>query len=231
MKTWIGRKRKLPPISDRYPYGTLHNFLHLKDIFNKRPVDDLTSSDSKILDIGAADGDLSYFLESLGYKPDIIDNGPTNFNNLMGAKLLKDKLKSSVGIFEIDMDSQFRTPNERYDLVFLLGILYHLKNPYYMLEALCRISKHLILSTRVARFSPDGSYISKLLVAYLLGSDESNNDATNFWIFSEVGLRRLFDRCGWTILEMTTVGDTFASNPRDPTHDERAFALLKSRNF
>jgi tRNA (mo5U34)-methyltransferase len=213
-----------------YPYGILNNFIHLREVFNKIPLDGLVKHGSKILDIGAADGDLSFFFESLGYKLDIIDNGPTNFNNLKGARLLKEKLNSNVGIHEIDIDSQFKTPEEQYELIFLLGILYHLKNPFYILESLSHISKHLVVSTRVAKFTPDGTAISKSSLAYLLGSDESNNDATNYWIFSDAGLRRLFDRCGWEILEMLSVGDTNKSNPRDQNHDERVFAVLRSKN-
>ena len=225
---------KKKEISDNlpwYPYGSLSNFVHLREIFNKRPIDSLVADHLKILDIGAADGDLSFFLESLGYKLDIIDNGPTNFNQLKGARLLKEKLQSSVGIYEIDLDSQFRTPGEQYDLVFFLGILYHLKNPFYILESLSRIARYLVLSTRVAQFSPDGTSISKLPLAYLLDPHESNNDPTNYWIFSDTGLRRLFDRSGWDVLEIMTVGDKTASNPCDQNHDERAFALLTSRVF
>jgi 2-polyprenyl-3-methyl-5-hydroxy-6-metoxy-1,4-benzoquinol methylase len=214
-----------------YPYGSLNNFIHLREMLNKRPIDSLVGDHSKILDIGAADGDLSFFFESLGYKVDIIDNGPTNFNSLKGARLLKDRLNSSVGIYEIDIDSQFKTQDERYDLVLFLGILYHLKNPYYILEALSRIAKHLVLSTRVAQFTPDGTSISRSSLAYLLAPDESNNDATNYWIFSNEGLKRLLDRSGWEILEIMNVGDTKKSNPRDQDHDERAFAILRSKKF
>jgi len=221
-------------ISDKfpwYPYGSLNNFIHLREILNKKPIEILIGENNKILDIGAADGDLSFFLESLGYKLDIIDNGPTNFNNLQGARLLKEKLNSSVGIHEIDLDSQFKTPGERYDLIFFLGILYHLKNPFYILESLSRISKYLILSTRIAQFTPDGTSIKKSSLAYLLSPTESNNDSTNYWIFSDEGLRRLFDRTGWDVLEMMTVGDKKASNPRDQDRDERAFVLLRSKNY
>lgn len=230
--TKIGNTKK--QINDNfpwYPYGSLSNFIHLREIFNKNPIESLIGENRKILDIGAADGDLSFFLESLGYKLDIIDNGPTNFNNLQGARLLKEKLNSSVDIYEIDLDSQFKTPGDRYDLIFFLGILYHLKNPFYILESLSRISKHLILSTRVAQFTPDGTSISKSSLAYLLGPTEANNDSTNYWIFSDIGLRRLFDRTGWDVLEMITIGDKKASNPRDQDHDERAFVLLRSKNI
>jgi tRNA (mo5U34)-methyltransferase len=214
-----------------YPYGSLNNFIHLREIFNEWPIDFLAGESSKILDIGAADGDLSFFLESLKYNVNIIDNRPTNFNNLKGARLIKEKLNSNVGIYEIDIDSQFKTPDDRYDLVLFLGILYHLKNPFYIMEKLSLIAKHLIVSTRVAKFTPNGTSITGSSLAYLLAPDESNNDATNYWIFSDEGLKRLFERSGWDILNITTVGDTNESNPRDQEHDERAFAILRSKNF
>lgn len=214
-----------------YPYGSLNNFIHLRDILNKWSLDSLIRNHSKILDIGAADGDLSFFLESLGYKIDIIDNSPTNFNGLKGVKLLKKKFNSHVCIYEIDIDSQFKFPDAQYDLVFFLGILYHLKNPYYILEALSYVAKNLIVSTRIAKFTPDGTSIYNSSLAYLLAPDESNNDATNYWIFSDAGLRRLFDRCGWEILEMISVGNTIKSNPSDDDCDERAFAILRSKKI
>jgi tRNA (mo5U34)-methyltransferase len=221
------------PLKDQvswYPYGTLFNFIHLKSIFNKFPLDSLIGQTKQTLDIGAADGDLAFFLETLGYHSDIIDFPPTNYNNLKGAKLLKEHLKSKINIYERDLDSQFPGLEKTYDLVFFLGILYHIKNPYYILETLSKKSKNLILSTRIAKYTPDGNLMQKNSLAYLLSPTESNNDSTNYWIFSEAGLRRIFDRTGWNVTEYVTVGDTKKSNPRDNDHDERAFVLLKSRN-
>lgn len=62
----------------------------------------------------------------------------------------------------------------------------------------------------------------------MLGPEECNNDNTNFWIFSEEGLKRLIHRTGWTILAYTTIGDRNSSTPADPNHDERALCILKS---
>ena len=224
-------KQKIDSDFPWYPYGSLNNFIHLREIFNKYSIETLVDKNKRILDIGAADGDLSFFLESLGYKLDIIDNGPTNYNNLHGARLIKERLDSNIDIYEVDLDSQFRVPGEHYEMIFFLGILYHLKNPFYVLESLSKISKHLILSTRVAQFTPNGTSISNSSLAYLLSPTESNNDPTNYWIFSYEGLIRLFERTGWIVLDASTVGDTNSSNPCDPEHDERAFVLLKSKNL
>ncbi|OQP64789.1 hypothetical protein A3860_18705 [Niastella vici] len=213
-----------------YPYGTLNNFIHLRSIFNKFPLETLIGQSKQTLDIGAADGDLAFYLETLGYHADIIDYPPTNFNHLRGAKILKDHLKSNINIYERDLDSQFPGLEKTYDLIFFLGILYHIKNPYYILETLSKKARNLIVSTRIAKYTPDGILMEKNSIAYLLLPTESNNDSTNYWIFSETGLRRIFERTGWNVTELVTVGDTKKSNPRDNNHDERAFALLSSRN-
>lgn len=212
-----------------YPYGTMYNFAHLRDCFDKYPLETLTRT-KHVADIGGADGDLAFFLASLGYRVDVIDNAPTNYNGLQGVKMLIDRLgmRDRVSLLERDIDEQFSLPAVEYDLVFLLGILYHLKNPYYVLEKLSYVSRNLLLSTRVMRYTPDGAAVSDRALAYLLNPTESNNDATNYWIFTDFALRRLVERCGWRLTWATTVGDKVSSNPAAPDRDERAFMLLRS---
>jgi len=230
----IGQLRQLkdthkPEHFTWYGYDTLGNFSmidHLvknhRDLFRRvhgRP----------IADIGAADGDVAFILEQLGYNLEIIDNPPTNWNGLRGAYRLKELLNSNVAIHEIDLDRQFDLPHRDYGLVLFLGILYHLKNPFYVLERLAESAEYCLLSTRVARQSADRSVqLGKASVAYLLDADECNNDSTNYWIFSKPGLFKILKRTGWEVLESTTGGDTKASDPSSPDHDERAFLLLRS---
>jgi tRNA (mo5U34)-methyltransferase len=226
-------KRSAEPSSTFwYPYGTLSNFIHLEELLRGDHRYLLELADGRpIADVGAADGDLAFFLEQeLGVCASIIDHAPTNFNSLRGARLLKERLSSSVEIHDIDLDQLQELPQERYGLVFFLGILYHLKNPYFALEAFARRASHLVLSTRVARFTPDKkTALREVPVAYLLHETEANNDPTNFWIFSEAGLLRLFQRTGWEVLDFLTVGDTERSDPASSSADERAFCLLRSR--
>lgn len=66
-------------------------------------------------------------------------------------------------------------------------------------------------------------------VAYLLDRFECNGDDTNFWIFSECGLRRLLERTGWDVCDSAATGCRFKSNPRDGERDERYFCMLRSR--
>lgn len=230
-----------------YPYGTLNSF-HLFDSLltgNNRLLLDLIG-DKPTVDIGCADGELAFFLETLGCQVQVIDYAPTNYNGLQGLKLLKQALSSNIEIREIDLDSQFALPQETYSLAFFLGILYHLKNPYYALEALAKAAKYCLISTRIAQFDrqeaaltmPNANLIpckrtdiSQLPMAYLLDEAEANNDSTNYWIFSDAGLRRILKRTGWEICDYMTVGNTVNSDPASVAGDERAFCLVKSRFF
>ncbi|SFE45617.1 Methyltransferase domain-containing protein [Actinopolyspora alba] len=234
-REWLlGRKSEIDPEFPWYPFDTIANMLHLDGLLsgdNRAVFDRLAGQ--RIADIGAADGDLGFFLESqLGCRLDVVDTSAPNYNGLRGARLLAERLGSEADIHDVDLDSQFRLPAEHYRAVLFLGLLYHLKNPFYVLETLARHSELCFVSTRIAQLSPDhGTRFAEQPVAYLLHPTEANNDATNFWIFSEAGLRRLFDRTGWEVLDFTTVGRTTDSDPAAQDRDERAFALLRSRDF
>jgi tRNA (mo5U34)-methyltransferase len=214
-----------------YPYATLRNVAILERLSTMAELNLLQlcrGQYGKIADIGAADGDLAFFLEKQGLAVDMIENESTNFNRLEGARILKHALDSSVTIRSVDLDSQFPLSDEKYDAILLLGTLYHLKNPFLILERLARMTRYCFVSTRIARQTADGQPLSRYPIAYLLGAQECNNDDTNFWIFSEEGLKRLIDRTGWSVLSYLTIGDTTNSTPADPDRDERAFCLLQS---
>lgn len=214
-----------------YPWGTIHNLGHLNNLLtgSHRDLSNLIGT-LPVADVGAADGDLSFFLEQYGVHADIVDFGPTNHNGLRGARALRDALQSRVEIHEMDLDGYFNWPRERYGLVFFLGILYHLKNPYYALESLAKVAEYALISTKIARFSADkNTLIENQPVAYLLDTGEAHNDPTNYWVFSDAGLKRILSRTGWELLDYTRAGNTRKSDPASPDGDERAFLLVKSR--
>lgn len=214
-----------------YPYDILSSIVHINGTLTGENRDlDRLAQGLPVADIGAADGDLAFALEDVaGWQVDIIDTATTNMNGLRGARALCAHLRSSVKVHDIDLDRQFSLPRERYGLVFLLGILYHLQNPLYTLRELALRSSYCLLSTRVARFAgPARTPIADLPVGYLVAPDETNNDATNYWILSPAGLERLVARAGWTIADRANVGNTIASDPATPENDERMFVLLRS---
>ena len=236
------KQRLAPADYGWYPYGTLSNF-HLLDQLLQGPNRALLdlAGDAPIADIGAADGDTAFFLESLGHRAHAVDYPPTNYNSCRGIRLLKETLGSSIEIREVDLDRHFELPGERYGLAFFLGILYHLKNPFGALESLAGVARHAVVSTRVVRYNlapkARGSNtvnrerveLRTVPAAYLVAADETNNDATNYWMFSEAGLRRTLHRAGWDVLDFTTFGYASTSDPATGEGDERAFCLLRSR--
>lgn len=211
-----------------YPYGSLNNILHLDALLGERLPPLLEGlRGARVLDVGAGDGDMGLFLEhQFGARVDAIDHAPTNYNGMQGLRTLVDAFDSPMRVHDVDLDAPFTLPRERYEFAMFLGIFYHLKNPFFVLETLARYVDTCVLSTRVARFAPGGEPLTGS--AYLVDAHECNNDATNFWIFTEPGLRRIANRCGWQVDAWMTVGDTVASNPVDADHDERAFCLLRS---
>jgi len=217
-----------------YHYDILANVVHIDAMLTGEHRDlDLLAGGLPIADIGAADGDLAFALEAqTGWELDIVDHGRTNQNGLRGARALASALNSKAQVHDIDLDRQFRLPRDSYGLVLLLGILYHLQNPYFALLELAYRAKHCILSTRVARVAgQERTPIGHLPVAYLVAPHETNNDSTNYWIFSPTGLERLVSRAGWEVLDRLNVGNTEDSDPATAQGDERMFLLIRSSQW
>lgn len=213
-----------------YGYDILSNLFSIERLLSEKNRNIFAHVKSMPLaDIGAADGDLSFFLEERGFDIDIIDWPATNWNSLRGAYRLKELLQSRVDIHEVNLNEYFKLPRSQYGLVIFLGILYHLQNPYYILNQLSHVASYCLLSTRIAQVTADRKLrLSGASVAYLLDTNECNNDSTNYWIFSQPGLEKLLKRTGWQILDYITVGNTEDSDPSSPDRDERAYMLIKS---
>ena len=220
---------KLNAAFDWYPYDSFGNVPAVTRLLGpKLSLRDIARHPGGVLDIGCADGAMAFFLESQGCQVTAVDLPSTNFNQMQGIRALKQALNSTVEIQEADLDQQFKL-DKTYGLVLFLGLLYHLKNPFYVLETLSRHARYCLLSTRVAAVTSSGQPMRNEPVAYLLDDDEANHDCTNFWIFSEAGLRRIASRAGWEVRAFQTSGCLENSNPKDGNRDERAFCFLESR--
>jgi tRNA (mo5U34)-methyltransferase len=205
-----------------YPYCSLANFEHFAPLLGAEADFAALLGAGPILDIGCADGDLSFFLEDLGIARPIhaLDHAGTNHNGLAGIVALKRALGSAVETHDLNLDEGFELPARPYSMAFCLGLLYHVKNPFHLLESLSRYARTCLLSTRIMTGPPDARP-----AAYLLDPAELNNDETNFWLFNEAGLRRLVARAGWQLERFYSTG------PDAKAGDERAFCLLRSRRW
>jgi tRNA (mo5U34)-methyltransferase len=212
-----------------YPHETLSAFANLEKTLTGASRGIFAGS-GRVLDLGAQDGELAFFLESLGYQVAAADHPAYNHNGMRGIHALKGALGSAVEIHEIDVDRPFMLPHDSYGLVVMLGVLYHLRNPFYVLEELARRTSHCLLSTRIARCYPDGTPMpAGVSLAYLLAENELNDDNSNYFIFNEAGLRVMLERAHWEIVDYASLGETHLSDPVRLDRDERAFCLLRSR--
>ncbi|MGI0134651.1 MAG: class I SAM-dependent methyltransferase [Candidatus Micrarchaeaceae archaeon] len=208
---------------DWYPYGSMGNVQHLCQILPVGVMEQLVAGglDWRVLDVGAADGDLGYFFESRGSQVDFLDNPPTNYNDCKGIAELRTQLRSNARLVKQDIDRNI-TLDGQYDFALALGLLYHLRNPMAFLMTLAEHAERMVLSTRVASNLPDGTNIADSSIAYLLRCRESNNDPTNYWIFSRTGLETILRRSGWVVKTSYFFGAE-QSNPVDPSADQRMF--------
>jgi len=221
-------KAKTPQPFEWYRYDSLGNWIHIERMLTGKNRN--LPKGTPVLDVGCADGDIAFFLESLGYEVTVIDYPPTNHNSMAGVRKLKEVFNSRVEILSMDVDTQFTLPKKNFGLALVLGAIYHLKNPFYVLETVSKHANNVLLSTRVAEHLPgvQGS-LKDVSAAYLLGERECNGDKSNYWIFTEAGFRQMLRRTNWDVLDLKTFGDTEASDPVNAQHDERLFCYARSR--
>lgn len=214
-----------------YPYETMTLLPVISDLLTPAYCDVSEAiSRAPVADVGCGDGDLAMFFAQLGCEVDAIDHAETNFNQLRGVEVLRRELSLAVRIHDIDLDGLFEFPRRDYGLALFLGTLYHLKNPFYVLEKIAAVADWCVLSTRIAQVTPTKrTRIEDEPVAYLLGAREANHAPTNYWIFSFAGLVKLLERSGWIVMGHCRLGCSTNSDPVHPEADERAVVVVKSR--
>jgi len=224
-RTFDHAKQAVAPRSfDWYPYDSLASVPYIAKLLPPALLDSMRSL--PMLDAGCGDGVMSFFFESLGFSVTAVDHELTAHNQMQGVRALKTALASSIDIQSADLDGRFQIRGGPFGISLLLGVLYHLKNPFYALEYLAQKSRFCILSTRIARRTPRGAAMQDEALAYLVDAQELNRDLTNYWILSPAALQRMATRAGWNVKSFETSG----VKDSDPvSSDERAWCLLESR--
>jgi hypothetical protein len=219
--------RKRHPEMAWYPYDTLANLTHLRELLQGDPLPRLTelAGGRPCVDIGTGDGDLAFTLAHVcGLTVDALDHSVSNNNHCAGFDVLKRELGSPVEFLDVDMDRDGVLPRTDYGLAVMLGVLYHLKNPFRVLEEIASKASHAVISTRVLDDARGP-------VAYLLNDDECNDDNSNFWLISEAALERMVRRSGFAIAARYSPKATPVKGAAWPlTTDRRVFFLLQSEH-
>jgi SAM-dependent methyltransferase len=234
-----------------YPYDIIGaNFSIIVDLLETSGSSDFLNENGigTVLDVGGANGDLSFVFAGAGFETTLVDLSISYSKAPLVASLINLQLGANVRVVDLSVDGHFsyhdlinhtvnsgqfirRSQNDIFDLVVCFGLLYHLKNPFAFLESIRKLCHFCILGTWLMSYFPDNvTRIRDLPITYLLGSGELNNDPSNYWIFSDLSLRRLVERAGFSIVSSASSfgREDKISNPVDINYGERGFLLLRS---
>lgn len=153
-----------------------------------------------VLDIGAWDGFFSFEAESRGAS-DVLATDHFCWSGAgWGTKAGFDHVHTRLGsnVRSVDVDVPDLDPNVlgRFDHVLLLGVLYHVKDPYRCLEAAAAMcSDHLVVET-VTAMAHEPTPVMRLFRPSELASDP-----TNFWAPNLPALEVMLSSMGFSRIE------------------------------
>jgi 2-polyprenyl-3-methyl-5-hydroxy-6-metoxy-1,4-benzoquinol methylase len=234
-----------------YPYDIVAaNFPIILELLQTSECSDFFAENNikTVLDLGGANGDLAFVFDGAGFETTVVDFSISYQKAPLVASLINLQLGANVRVADISVDGYFNydgllastvnaeqfthhSEEERFDLAVCFGLFYHLKNPFAFLESLSKLCRCCMLGTWLMSYCPDNlTKVRDISAVYFLGPGELNNDASNYWIFTEKSFRRLAERAGFSIISSVSsfVRDDKISNPVDPNYGERGFLLLRS---
>jgi tRNA (mo5U34)-methyltransferase len=130
-------------------------------------------SGKRVLDIGCAEGYFTFLAESRGASVVSIDSFPRR-----GFLVAKEILGSNAEFHHLSVYDLDPSKLGTFDIVFFLGVYYHLKNPIWALERIASVTRdYAIVESEV---SPQKDPAGKA-VSYFFEHEELNNDPTNWW--------------------------------------------------
>lgn len=218
-----------------YRYNSFANVEFLDQILKQRGTGFAEFiANKRIVDIGCGDGDVSFICEMIGAAAVFaIDLPDTNANFMNGVRALRQELHSEIHVYSGNVEDMDLSFLGRSDVIFFLGILYHLPNPIRVLRKLSVVAPHMFLSTRIFDVLPEegdsGRSLQHRRLGYLLDPAEANNDNTNWWVMSEAGLNTMLSRSGWCIENSLRTGHPAGgAEPVHPKRDGRIFIYARS---
>lgn len=171
--------------------------------------------DTEWVDIGTTNGGIPIIMDELGFSggvaTDIFDISHYGYDQL---KALTNHPSAFRNLSIYDMDKHYES---KFDCVFFLGVLYHLRHPLLALDRLHTISKEgaLIFLETLAYTDTKGS--DGIDIRFFTNGMFGDN--SNWNALPETGIPVLLEMCGFEVLEYSTwnfVGDY-----------TRAFATMK----
>ncbi len=156
-----------------------------------------------VLDIGAWDGFFSFEAERRGASrvvaADYFSWHGSGWGSKAGFELARAALGSKVEDLDIDVMDLSPERVGQFDVVFFLGVLYHLRHPLLALERIASVTRQrLVLETVV-----DMVGIRRPAMAFY-PERELNNDPTNWWAPNVPALHAMLRDVGFTEVHTVT---------------------------
>jgi tRNA (mo5U34)-methyltransferase len=179
------------PIRDEVTPGQNHDSNITLELMNLPK--DLTGK--SVIDIGCWDGFYSFECEKRGAEkivatdrfvwdePTITDAGFDFAHKHLNSKVQK------IHSYVEDLPAK---KLGKFDIVLMLGVLYHAKNPIQYIEIAKELSKGIVVFETVV----DLLNINVPAVRYYV-NDELNHDPTNFWGFNELAMKGMMKDAGF----------------------------------
>jgi hypothetical protein len=234
-----------------YPHDIIsNNFSIIVELLQASGSSDFLSEKhiETVLDVGGANGDLSFVFAGTGFETTLVDLSISYERSPLVASLINLQLGANVRVVDLSVDGYFNygdlmkytvnhgqfshdSHSEVFDLVICFGLLYHLKNPFAFLESVGNLCRYCIMGTWLMSYLPDNiTRVRDIPLTYFLRPGELNNDASNYWVFTDSSFRQLAERAGFSIVcSVSAFGrEDKISNPVDINYLERGFLLLRS---
>ncbi|CAE7860207.1 ftsH [Symbiodinium microadriaticum] len=162
-----------------------------------------------VLDIGSFDGYFSFKAEAAGAKSVLATDkyvwfeAPTWSNSKLHFNEVKEALDSGVKEKVIDPKDINKVTVGTFDVVFLLGVIYHRVDFYTVFENAAEVcDEHLLVSTHIdPKIDPD----RPAFVFY--PNDEFHKDHTNWFVPNRMAVVAMFDKFGFEITHEEFVGE------------------------
>jgi tRNA (mo5U34)-methyltransferase len=156
-----------------------------------------------VLDIGAWDGFFSFEAERRGaarvVASDYFSWHGAGWGSKAGFELARETFGSKVEDLDIDVMDLSPERVGQFDVVFFLGVFYHLRHPLLALERIASVTRKLLIVETVV----DMVGIGRPAMAFYPGR-ELNNDPTNWWAPNLPALHGMLKDVGFTDVRTIT---------------------------
>lgn len=159
-------------------------------------------SNQSVLDVGAWDGYFSFEAEKRGARDVLATDhfcwSGEGWGTKDGFDYVHGVLNSAVRTHDVDVPNLDPKLLGKFDLVLLLGVLYHVKDPYRCLEAAAAMClDHIVIET-VTAMAHEPTPVMRLF-----RPKELADDPTNFWAPNIPALEVMLGSMGFSRIEAT----------------------------